>query len=237
MLVPDLRRVGWSYFHYTTKGLVYTLNFLFWTRVNLHDHNFFTGNVTAVLPEGLDRNYHTYGPPVETTSIENALRESGCEALCYLIKMDCEKGEWDILPNLSAEVASKTMIVLGEWHERDYRRIVSGGKPGLDWRHIITESDKCFPHLHAATHIGWGGGLFWALPKNENDYFAEYLSLNSGNIFAANQVAEMQTKLDKANDKIKELEKRCADHGKALNGPGSALRRIKKFFAAPRLDN
>jgi|GEM_PF-6317146 len=158
------------------KAVSYSHKFL--TLCNGFDPKFYTGNVFAAPSEKINKNHHVYGPPIETITLEKALFESGFEAPCYLIKMDCEEGEWDILSHLSTAVASKAMMVLGEWHDHD-------------WRRIIAESNKCFPHLYTSTHIGWGCGNFFAFPKDQNDYFADYLSLNSGNIFAASKVEEL----------------------------------------------
>jgi hypothetical protein len=111
-------------------------------------------------------------------------KESGFESDCYLVKMDCENGEWDILENMSRELALKVGFVFGEWHDQNYRR-------------IINMCQKCFPHLYNSTHIGWGCGNFWAVPKinGGSDYFADNLSLQSCNTFAYNKVNELQQKI------------------------------------------
>ena len=55
------------------------------------------------------------------------------------------------------------------------------------------------------------------------------MSLNAGNIFAANKVAELQNLLTAANEKIAVLEKHCAELEEIAND--SIIKRIRNLFS------
>lgn len=133
------------------------------------DPSEFTGNIMAVsvCPDGCEN----LNIEVATITLEDALRESGLEATKYLLKLDCECGEWDILSNISPKLAEKIFTVLGEWHDYDCHK-------------ILTVSGKVFPHLYTSTFFcGTTYGNFWSIPYDAcgKHFYADTLSLRAQN--------------------------------------------------------
>lgn len=88
---------------------------------------------------------------IERLSIEEVVEYHNIKAI-DLLKMDCEGGEWDIVENISDEVAVKVKNICGEYHTFNSRSDAE----------FLLLLQKKFPHLKFTIDSGKTHGLFYS---------------------------------------------------------------------------
>lgn len=153
-----------------------------------------TGNIVASAEAEVHPGFRPLGRVAPAVTLEQALAETGLSDTPLLLKLDCELGEWDILPGLSDGLGRRVELLMGEYHDPRWQRILEVAGPR-------------FPHLYIATHLGRGCGNFWGLPRidGEPDYFADRLSLCSFHGHVRSWVRSLEEELRQARGEEKSV--------------------------------